>query len=112
MATATTIAIWIAPLPIHVTSRSPMAMPNATPIVISIARRLRRPGARPSAMVAAMGAKKGCACPIRSCATNHATPAATAVCSVGIAPARSMATREAMDAVGSVTMAGHEHDHA
>src|SRR3954447_23161161 len=93
IAITTTTEICHAPLPISDTSRSPTAMPNATPSVSSTARRLRRPGASPSAMVAEMGAKNGVWWPIRSCATNQAAPAATAHWRIGIAAARTASTR-------------------
>ena len=47
------------PVPIAATSRSAIAIPTATPIASSTARRRRSPTVRPSVTTAEMGAKKG-----------------------------------------------------
>ena len=60
-----------------------MAMPTATPIASSTARRRRSPTVRPSVTTAEMGAKKGAECPTSSVAMSHAAEAATALWSIG-----------------------------
>ena len=93
MASTTTSATCTGPLPICPIRASPTRMPRDTPKTISTAPRVRWPGAMPSTMTAAIGAKKARSWPSRSCATNHASPAPTAVCRIRTPLGRSARTR-------------------
>ena len=77
VASITTSESCAAPTPMPSTSRSPTAIPSATPIAISTARRPRSEIVSPSVTIADTGAKNGCSCPNTSVAITHATPAAT-----------------------------------
>ena len=83
MARPVTTAICQVPLPIAVTRASAIAIPTATPIASSTARRRRSPTVRPSVTTADMGAKNGLVWPTSSVATNQAMAAASEVCRIG-----------------------------
>ncbi len=85
MASATARATCHGPVPIAEMSTSPTPMPRDTPTISSTTRRSRWPSEMPSETTAAIGAKNAWLCPITSCASSQASPAASAACAIGSA---------------------------